>query len=257
MPGYDVMSEPVTPEYNVVTDLVMPEYKVTTDPVMAVYDVEADPVHCAEQTYPNASLLCSQCFLSFSSPFSMRRHMKRKHKEEYALLLQREPKPAHKKSMSNSVTPAPYPHDSLQCFKCLITFSNPKAKQRHIKKSHWEEYKLLLQKTDTVFTCYRCDETFSTSDELSEHSASHRAEAKPFSCSHCQATFQTFAEMKPHRRLECRKQHYVCQDCNMVFRSITERRNHRTTMHLQKKETKAHLWWKNRSLQIPTINTTV
>jgi len=36
-------------------------------------------------------------------------------------------------------------HESLQCFQCFITFCNSKAKERHMKKSHREEYKQQLQ----------------------------------------------------------------------------------------------------------------
>lgn len=35
--------------------------------------------------------------------------------------------------------------ESLQCFQCLITFSNSKVKERHIKKFHGDQYKQHLQ----------------------------------------------------------------------------------------------------------------
>lgn len=36
-------------------------------------------------------------------------------------------------------------HENLQCFQCFITFCSAKAKERHMKKSHREEYKQQLQ----------------------------------------------------------------------------------------------------------------
>uniref|UniRef100_A0A4W5PP94 C2H2-type domain-containing protein n=1 Tax=Hucho hucho TaxID=62062 RepID=A0A4W5PP94_9TELE len=87
----------------------------------------------------------------------------------------------------------PYQHDSLQCFQCFITFCNAKSKERHMRKSHCEEYKQSLQQTDTLFTCHVCDRTFS-SLELTQHQASHSLEDKPFCCTHCQGSFRTFSE---------------------------------------------------------------
>lgn len=40
-------------------------------------------------------------------------------------------------------------HENLQCFQCFITFCNAKAKERHMKKSHREEYKQQLQQVLT------------------------------------------------------------------------------------------------------------
>ncbi|XP_034031019.1 uncharacterized protein LOC117514597 isoform X2 [Thalassophryne amazonica] len=36
-------------------------------------------------------------------------------------------------------------NENLQCFQCFITFCSAKAKERHMKKSHREEYKQLQQ----------------------------------------------------------------------------------------------------------------
>ncbi|CAB1351243.1 unnamed protein product [Coregonus sp. 'balchen'] len=51
----------------------------------------------------------------------------------------------------------PYQHDSLQCFQCFITFCNAKAKERHMRKSHREEYKQSLQQL-TVHRRQLCKE---------------------------------------------------------------------------------------------------
>ncbi|XP_063041511.1 zinc finger protein 575-like [Engraulis encrasicolus] len=125
----------------------------------------------------------------------------------------------------------PYQHDSLQCFQCFITFCNAKAKERHMRKSHREEYKQQLQQTDTLFTCYVCDRPFTSSEELTQHQATHSTEAKPFRCPHCQGSFATFSELTDHRRNLCPERHCVCKDCGMVFRGLAKLRTHRLAHH--------------------------
>ncbi|KAL2080009.1 hypothetical protein ACEWY4_023802 [Coilia grayii] len=125
----------------------------------------------------------------------------------------------------------PYQHDSLQCFQCFITFCNSKAKERHMRKSHREEYKQQLQQTDTLFTCYVCDRTFTSSEELTQHQATHSTEDKPFRCPHCQGSFATFSELTDHRRNLCSERHCVCKDCGMLFRGPAKLRTHRLARH--------------------------
>ncbi|TRY94763.1 hypothetical protein DNTS_021632 [Danionella cerebrum] len=124
-----------------------------------------------------------------------------------------------------------YQHESLQCFQCFITFCNSKAKERHMKKSHREEYKQQLQQCDTLFTCYVCDRTFSSSEELTQHQSSHNKEDKPFKCVHCKECFRTFSELTAHRRQVCPERQFVCRLCNETFRSPGLLRNHRLSQH--------------------------
>lgn len=125
----------------------------------------------------------------------------------------------------------PYQHENLQCFQCFITFCNSKAKERHMKKSHREEYKQQLQQGDTLFTCYVCDRTFTSSEELTEHQPTHSKEDKPFKCSYCQESFRTFSELTAHRRQICPERQFVCKDCNETFRSPAQLRTHRLAQH--------------------------
>ncbi|XP_059363840.1 zinc finger protein 497-like [Carassius carassius] len=124
-----------------------------------------------------------------------------------------------------------YQHESLQCFQCFITFCNSKAKERHMKKSHREEYKQQLQQCDTLFTCYVCDRTFPSSEELTQHQSTHNKEDKPFKCAHCQECFRTFSELTTHRRQVCPERQFVCKECNETFRSPGLLRNHRLAQH--------------------------
>ncbi|XP_047461479.1 zinc finger protein 2-like [Mugil cephalus] len=126
-----------------------------------------------------------------------------------------------------------YQHESLQCFQCFITFSDPKAKERHMRKSHRDQYKQQLQQSNTVFTCYKCDKCFSSSDKLSQHQATHSTEEKSFRCSYCRKTFFTFTELNKHRRHECVERRCPCRDCGALFPSPSRLRSHRLAVHPQ------------------------
>uniref|UniRef100_A0A3P8S847 C2H2-type domain-containing protein n=1 Tax=Amphiprion percula TaxID=161767 RepID=A0A3P8S847_AMPPE len=128
----------------------------------------------------------------------------------------------------------PYQHDSLQCFQCFITFCNSKAKERHMRKSHRDQYKQQLQQTNTVFTCYKCDKCFSSSEELSQHQATHSTEEKPFCCLYCRKSFFTFTELNKHRQHECVERRCPCRDCGALFPSPSRLRNHRIAVHPQR-----------------------
>ncbi|MBN3304506.1 zinc finger protein 691 [Amia ocellicauda] len=124
-----------------------------------------------------------------------------------------------------------YQHENLQCYQCFITFCSSKAKERHMKKSHREEYKAQLQQGDTLFTCYMCDRSFPSSQELTHHQAQHSKEDKPFKCPHCQLSFRTFSEVTMHRRQVCREKLFVCRECGETCRSHALLRSHRETHH--------------------------
>lgn len=125
-----------------------------------------------------------------------------------------------------------YQHESLQCFQCFITFSDPKAKERHMRKSHREQYKKQLQHTNTVFTCYNCDKCFYSSEELSEHTATHRNDEKCFQCPFCKETFLTFTEQTKHRRWDCVERQCPCKDCGALFPNPSRLQYHRISVHL-------------------------
>ncbi|XP_053288120.1 zinc finger protein 576.2 [Pleuronectes platessa] len=124
-----------------------------------------------------------------------------------------------------------YQHENLQCFQCFITFCSAKAKERHMKKSHREEYKQQLQQGNTLFTCYVCDRTFQSSEELTAHQPTHSKDDKPFKCVHCKESFKTFSELTTHRRQVCPEKQLVCKDCNETFRSAGLLRTHRLIQH--------------------------
>ncbi|XP_070702067.1 oocyte zinc finger protein XlCOF22-like isoform X2 [Pempheris klunzingeri] len=103
-----------------------------------------------------------------------------------------------------------------------------------MRKSHRDQYKQQLQQTDTVFTCYKCDKCFTSSNELSQHQATHSREEKPFRCPYCRKNFFTFTELNKHRRHECIERRCPCRDCGALFPSPSRLRNHRIAVHPQR-----------------------
>lgn len=120
---------------------------------------------------------------------------------------------------------------------------------------------------NTLFTCYVCDRTFPSSEELTQHQPTHSKDDKPFKCVHCKESFKTFSEVSmrsntgntfitfktkcimkavlfytffspppslqltAHRRQLCPERQFVCKDCNETFRSVGLLRTHRLTRH--------------------------
>ncbi|KAE8281927.1 hypothetical protein D5F01_LYC19316 [Larimichthys crocea] len=103
-----------------------------------------------------------------------------------------------------------------------------------MRRSHRDQYKLQLPQTNTLFTCYTCDKSFTSSDELSQHQATHNREEKPFNCSYCRKNFFTFTELNKHRRHECIQRRCPCRDCGALFPNPSRLRNHRIAVHPQR-----------------------
>lgn len=124
-----------------------------------------------------------------------------------------------------------YKMENLQCIMCFITFADPKSKARHMKKSHRDLYKHQLQQMKTKFSCYKCEKFYYTSEELSEHSATHDNSEKSFQCPYCRTSFYTFSEMTKHRRWDCGKRQCPCKDCGLKFPNPSRLNQHRLRMH--------------------------
>ncbi|CAL9691618.1 unnamed protein product [Knipowitschia caucasica] len=100
-----------------------------------------------------------------------------------------------------------------------------------MKKTHGDIYKQQLQMTETQFSCYKCDKVFNSSEELTEHSASHNFNEKSFECPYCPATFYTYTEMTKHRRWYCGKRQCPCRDCGIKFPNPSRLTQHRVRFH--------------------------
>ncbi|XP_029701383.1 zinc finger protein 91-like [Takifugu rubripes] len=229
---------------------------VGNDVSSASVEIKSEPVVVPLQPSQDESLQCFQCLITFSDSKVKERHIKKFHEDQYKQHLKQclnesismdtvkiEPVTVGNEVSSTSVEIKPEPvviplqpsqDESLQCFQCLITFSNSKVKERHIKKFHGDQYKQHLQQKNTLFTCYRCDKCFFTSGELSQHQATHSREEKPFCCGYCRKEFCTFSELNKHRReecTECMERRCPCKDCGALFPNSERLLNHRIAMH--------------------------
>ncbi|KAM9385547.1 uncharacterized protein KZ484_007045 isoform 1-T2 [Pholidichthys leucotaenia] len=124
-----------------------------------------------------------------------------------------------------------YRPESLQCHICLITFSTFNAMDRHMRRSHRELYKQILQQKKTEFTCYRCEKFFFSSEELSLHQATHSKDEKAFTCRFCTESFFSYTELTQHRRNECTEQRCPCVECGSMFSTPSRLRAHRMAVH--------------------------
>lgn len=126
-------------------------------------------------------------------------------------------------------------------------------------------FHLIILQTNTIFLCYKCDKSFSSSDDLTQHQATHNTEEKPFRCAHCKKNFFTFTEVRvqqatlacllilgggsivyclwwlfnvlqlnKHRRYECIERRCPCRDCGALFPSPSRLRSHRIAVHPQR-----------------------
>ncbi|XP_037548864.1 zinc finger protein 345 [Nematolebias whitei] len=125
----------------------------------------------------------------------------------------------------------PFHNESLQCFECFITFSEPKAKERHIKKHHRDQYAQQLQETNTRFTCFNCAKYFHCPDELIRHQVTHNREKTPFPCTRCKQKFCTFTELSQHKRHKCPKRRFPRKDCSALFPTGSRLTRHRIAVH--------------------------
>lgn len=59
----------------------------------------------------------------------------------------------------------------------------------------FKKKKKLSSQGNTLFTCYVCDRSFLSSEELTQHQPTHSKDDKPFKCVHCKESFKTFSEV--------------------------------------------------------------
>ncbi|KAL1259481.1 hypothetical protein QQF64_010058 [Cirrhinus molitorella] len=114
---------------------------------------------------------------------------------------------------------------SLQCLECHIIFSDSKSKERHLKMSHPAEYQQCML-GDALFTCYVCDQHFSSSTELMAHQRTHTGNER-FKCPFCSEAFYRSCELTSHKKQTHFSKHgYTCSECGKPFKTFTLLRYH-------------------------------
>uniref|UniRef100_A0A8C1LYX9 C2H2-type domain-containing protein n=1 Tax=Cyprinus carpio TaxID=7962 RepID=A0A8C1LYX9_CYPCA len=114
---------------------------------------------------------------------------------------------------------------SLQCLECHIIFSDSKSKERHLKLSHPAEYQQCIL-GDALFTCYVCDQHFTSSTELMAHQRTHTGNER-FKCPFCSEAFYQSCELTSHKKkIHFSKHGYTCSECGKPFKTFTLLRYH-------------------------------
>ncbi|XP_059364609.1 uncharacterized protein LOC132103497 [Carassius carassius] len=114
---------------------------------------------------------------------------------------------------------------SLQCLECHIIFSDSKSKERHLKMNHPAEYQQCML-GDALFTCYVCDQHFTTSTELMAHQRTHTGNER-FKCPFCSEAFYRSCELTSHKKkIHFSKHGYTCSECGKPFKTFTLLRYH-------------------------------
>ncbi|XP_048009554.1 uncharacterized protein LOC125243774 isoform X2 [Megalobrama amblycephala] len=122
---------------------------------------------------------------------------------------------------------------SLQCLECHIIFSDSKSKDRHLKMSHPEEYQQCIL-GDVLFTCYVCDQHFTSSTELMAHQRTHTGNER-FKCPFCSEAFYQSCELTSHKKkVHYSKHGYTCSECDKPFKTFTLLRYHQRVHSAEK-----------------------
>merc|ERR1712079_68344 len=80
------------------------------------------------------------------------------------------------------------------CEFCMVSFSNLKSLQKHIKEQHKNAG------VEKEYICKRCHKRFDRKESLQKHFQTHlrKTERKLFKCSHCKETFTFKFNMVKH-----------------------------------------------------------
>ncbi len=160
--------------------------------------------------------LCKVCGVQNSSLLSMSKHMSEKH-----------PYTIHNDKQDRT------------CQTCKIVFSDTTSLQRHIKnKSCRLQYidnhksnQSKTQQSDKIYTCHRCDHTFTKKSLMKKHKLSkvcqkakkqNHDKVKAYQCTKCMVGFSTSWQLRVHNTvgncsLKSNYREYTCQKCFITF----------------------------------------
>ncbi|XP_077447212.1 zinc finger and BTB domain-containing protein 41-like [Stigmatopora argus] len=111
--------------------------------------------------------------------------------------------------------------EDLHCPQCLITFNSKKSQETHVKRTHPEQYTSQLVKNHTLFSCYKCDESYASPEELAAHrEIAHQGDNVPI-CPSCNKVFPNYSLLYQHKRHGCTGE-WECGDCDVRCQALLE-----------------------------------
>ncbi|XP_066573999.1 myeloid zinc finger 1 [Amia ocellicauda] len=115
---------------------------------------------------------------------------------------------------------------SLQCRECGRSFRGARAKERHLRRCHPEEYQEQVL-SGSRLTCHLCHLPCRSSRELIEHQRAEHTQGRPFQCPVCGDSFVQSHALINHKRRHLRQSSYACRDCSLTCRSLKQLLSHR------------------------------
>ncbi|XP_058867151.1 zinc finger protein 572-like isoform X1 [Acipenser ruthenus] len=122
--------------------------------------------------------------------------------------------------------PAAEPSSQQQCHQCMVMFGDARAKERHMRRHHPEEYLDFLLAVSRL-SCHVCALPFDSSRELIDHQRTQHPQGRPFLCPVCGDSFVQSHALINHKRRHLGQSRYACRDCAKTCRTLKQLLNHR------------------------------
>ncbi|RXM31885.1 Zinc finger protein 576 [Acipenser ruthenus] len=140
--------------------------------------------------------------------------------------------------------PAAEPSSQQQCHQCMVMFGDARAKERHMRRHHPEEYLDFLLAVSRL-SCHVCALPFDSSRELIDHQRTQHPQGRPFLCPVCGDSFVQSHALINHKRRHLGQSRYApvlcaaepvssshkCPHCNFLFSDLKTKNRHMNAKH--------------------------
>ena len=116
----------------------------------------------------------------------------------------------------------------MKCKDCKFATTRKDSLLRHRRLIHglyrkdFDAIQDTLESENSKWTCSKCDKTFTSNEEVSDHVIS----CEELQCRLCEKSFTLKSNLKRHIQ---KKHPYICKDCNERFRSKNSLGIHKKT----------------------------